>query len=102
MGLLVMKWSSQWIFTDGGSHIVFIFVLGMMMYLWNPSPKTQQYAYSEQISQGGGMVSNGVVLGKELGSVENWFEEGVDDKEDPESFWNQTQDASGRHADKSG
>jgi len=43
------RWQSQWLFADGVSHTLFLFVLVAMMYLWAPNKNNQRYAYSEQI-----------------------------------------------------
>ncbi len=45
------KWASLWIFTDMIPHCLFLLVLLTMMYLWAPSSRSHQMAYSEQINQ---------------------------------------------------
>jgi hypothetical protein len=46
---LVTRWHNQWLFTDGVSHILFLFILAVMMYLWAPHQHSQRYAYSQQV-----------------------------------------------------
>lgn len=43
------SWRREWLFTDGVSHILFFFVLVVMMYLWAPHKHSQRYAYSHQV-----------------------------------------------------
>jgi len=78
------RWRTQWLFADGISHILFLFVLMCMMYLWAPHKYSQRYAYSQQIDE---LENPG---SPEAGAV--WAEEDI--PEDDESFWAAThQDA---------
>eukprot|EP00747_Dinoflagellata_sp_TGD_P030829 gnl/TRDRNA2_/TRDRNA2_134894_c1_seq1.p1 gnl/TRDRNA2_/TRDRNA2_134894_c1~~gnl/TRDRNA2_/TRDRNA2_134894_c1_seq1.p1 ORF type:complete len:532 (+),score=102.35 gnl/TRDRNA2_/TRDRNA2_134894_c1_seq1:53-1597(+) len=43
------RWKYQWFFADGVSHLLFLFVLAAMMYLWAPHKYSQRYAYSQQV-----------------------------------------------------
>merc|ERR1712151_1133460 len=46
---ITARWKDQWLVTVGVSHILFLFVLSAMMYLWAPHKYSQRYAYSQQI-----------------------------------------------------
>jgi len=43
------RWRYQWLYVDGIPHILFLFVLVAMMYLWAPHKYSQRYAFSQQI-----------------------------------------------------
>merc|ERR1712217_694773 len=49
---ITARWKYQWLLTDGVSHILFLFVLAAMMYLWAPHKYSQRYAYSTQVGNG--------------------------------------------------
>jgi hypothetical protein len=44
---ITIRWKYQWFFADGVSHILFLLVLGVMMYLWAPQSNSQRYAFSQ-------------------------------------------------------
>mmetsp|Transcript_35323 Transcript_35323/g.75275 ORF Transcript_35323/g.75275 Transcript_35323/m.75275 type:complete len:519 (+) Transcript_35323:114-1670(+) len=46
---LTSRWRYQWLLTDGVSHLLFLFVLMAMMYLWAPHQNSRRYAYSKQL-----------------------------------------------------
>jgi hypothetical protein len=43
---IAQRWTTQWLLTDGVSHLLFLFVLMWIMYLWAPHKHSQRYAYS--------------------------------------------------------
>ncbi|CEM16625.1 unnamed protein product [Vitrella brassicaformis CCMP3155] len=43
------RWQSQWLLTDGISHLLFLFVLVAIMWLWAPHRHSQRYAYSHEL-----------------------------------------------------
>lgn len=44
------SWKWKWLYTDGVSHALHVFVLASMMYLWMPHKNSQRYAYSFQLN----------------------------------------------------
>mmetsp|Transcript_94186 Transcript_94186/g.270004 ORF Transcript_94186/g.270004 Transcript_94186/m.270004 type:complete len:527 (+) Transcript_94186:121-1701(+) len=80
-----IRWHYQWFFADGVSHILFLLVLSVMMYLWAPHTNSQRYAYSQQID---GDDKDKDEDGKEKEKPNVWAEEeGLDDDGEDESFW---------------
>uniref|UniRef100_A0A7S3MA22 GOST seven transmembrane domain-containing protein n=1 Tax=Spumella elongata TaxID=89044 RepID=A0A7S3MA22_9STRA len=80
-----IRWHYQWFFADGVSHILFLLVLSVMMYLWAPHTNSQRYAYSLQID---GDDKDKDEEGKEKEKPNVWAEEeGLDDDGEDESFW---------------
>merc|ERR1712217_407611 len=82
---ITARWKYQWLVTDGVSHILFLFVLSAMMYLWAPHKYSQRYAYSQQID--GNEHEFGNNAQDNPGSI--WADDdGMDDDgDDGESFW---------------
>merc|ERR1712217_693582 len=75
---ITARWKYQWLVTDGVSHVLFLFVLASMMYLWAPHKYSQRYAYSQQID-GNENVDNPSPI---------WADDDADDDADEgESFW---------------
>lgn len=74
-----IRWHYQWFFADGVSHILFLFVLAAMMYLWAPHTNSQRYAYSHADGDSD----------DEAKAAAQWAEEagGDDDDAEDESFW---------------
>jgi hypothetical protein len=83
---ITARWKFQWLLTDGVSHILFLVVLAVMMYLWAPNKYSQRYAYSQQVD------STDRDDGAGLDSTDVWADEGGldDDVEDGDSFWAST------------
>mmetsp|Transcript_73434 Transcript_73434/g.175002 ORF Transcript_73434/g.175002 Transcript_73434/m.175002 type:complete len:500 (-) Transcript_73434:65-1564(-) len=48
-----VQWLYQWMFEDGVSHVLFLFVLFFQMLLWRPHKESQRYAYSQQLGDEG-------------------------------------------------
>jgi len=46
---LTYNWQSRWFFTDLGSHSIFFGLLAVMMFLWRPNERSEDYAYSVQL-----------------------------------------------------
>jgi len=53
---LSYNWQNRWFFTDFGSHCIFYGLLMVMMYLWRPNERSQEYAYSIQLDAKGGVA----------------------------------------------
>jgi len=68
------RWKYRWL-PDAISHILFLLVLAVMMYLWAPNEHSQRYAYSMQVDD----CKN---TGAQLGSTENRTAEDEDGKQD--------------------
>lgn len=79
---LVTRWHNQWLFTDGVSHILFLFILTVMMYLWAPHQHSQRYAYSQQVDSKE-VDDDGKPIG---GGADPWAEEEGDDDNDDDLF----------------
>merc|ERR1711963_310989 len=81
---ITARWKYQWLVTDGISHILFLFVLASMMYLWAPHKYSQRYAYSQQIDGNDHDLGNSNPDNPRL----IWADDdGDDDADDGESFW---------------
>lgn len=74
-----IRWHYQWFFADGVSHLLFLLVLAVIMYLWAPHLNSQRYAYSHQVEDDEERDA------KAAQSV--WAEDGLDDDAEDESFW---------------
>jgi len=72
---LAVNWQSRWIFTDVLSHCCFFFLLGVIMYLWKPSERSVQMAFSQQLDS-----TEGVEMGK---NAENFESVDVELGDDP-------------------
>lgn len=89
---ITARWKYQWLFADGVSHMLFLFVLACMMYLWAPHKHSQRYAYSQvEISDKEGMPDKPEAV---------WADDdaGLDDidaDEGEESFWAATHKETG-------
>merc|ERR1712217_180979 len=82
---ITARWKYQWLVTDGVSHILFLFVLSAMMYLWAPHKYSQRYAYSQQID--GNEHDPGTNIPDNPGCIwadDDWMD---DDGDVGESFW---------------
>uniref|UniRef100_A0A7S1RZR3 GOST seven transmembrane domain-containing protein n=1 Tax=Alexandrium catenella TaxID=2925 RepID=A0A7S1RZR3_ALECA len=79
-----IRWHYQWFFADGVSHILFLFVLAAMMYLWAPHTNSQRYAYSHQVES-----DDKEHDGKAAAEAKTvWADEdGIDEDGEDESFW---------------
>eukprot|EP00929_Paragymnodinium_shiwhaense_P050088 TRINITY_DN25246_c0_g1_i1.p1 TRINITY_DN25246_c0_g1~~TRINITY_DN25246_c0_g1_i1.p1 ORF type:complete len:510 (+),score=110.88 TRINITY_DN25246_c0_g1_i1:132-1661(+) len=80
------RWRYQWFFVDGIPHILFVFVLIAMMYLWAPHKYSQRYAYSQQI--------NNDLEDSGKGNQAVWADDDIldgGDDDDGDSFWAATQ-----------
>lgn len=84
---ITSRWQLQWLFADGVSHVLFLVVLAVMMYLWAPNKYSQRYAYSQQVDS----TEHGEE-GAAPDSADVWADDGGldDDVEDGESFWAST------------
>jgi len=95
------RWHSEWLFTDGIQHLVFLYILSGMIFLWAPSAFSKKFAYSQQLdgkdfrdeeeaevaaltSGASGAIGAGKVWSKD----EVIVEEG--EEEDDDSFWAST------------
>jgi len=74
---ITIRWHYQWLFADGISHLLFLLVLLVMMYLWAPHTNSQRYAYS----QAGDKEQDK----DELSAPQPWDEEAIEEGEDDES-----------------
>merc|ERR1712048_66741 len=81
---ITARWKYQWLLTDGVSHILFLFVLAAMMYLWAPHKYSQRYAYSTQVDASDGDLGRS---GHATPGGAVWADEEDDDHDDGESFW---------------
>ena len=81
-----IRWHYQWFFADGVSHILFLFVLAAMMYLWAPNKNSQRYAYSHLSELGEDDEDGGTTQSKSV-----WDDE--DDDAEDESFFTATRQA---------
>mmetsp|Transcript_28818 Transcript_28818/g.79426 ORF Transcript_28818/g.79426 Transcript_28818/m.79426 type:complete len:517 (-) Transcript_28818:207-1757(-) len=79
---ITTTWKYQWLFSDGVSHILFAFVLVVMMYLWAPHKYSQRYAYTHMENKDKESV-------EAVDSV--WADEAAEEEHnDDESFWSAT------------
>jgi len=73
-----VRWKVEWFWNDGLPHMIFLFVLGAMMFLWYPGPVSKMYVYA------------GDGEDDKTDKGENpWVDEGVDDGDD-DTFWKET------------
>ncbi|CAD7964790.1 unnamed protein product [Amoebophrya sp. A120] len=85
---LAQNWRTRYIFTDVLSHVCFAFLLTVIMYLWRPSERSVQMAYSQQLeSQDTGDKSGGIQMsGQQIGVGEDFqsveVEIGEEEEED--------------------
>jgi len=84
-----IRWHYQWFFADGVSHILFLFVLAAMMYLWAPNKNSQRYAYSH-LSELGDDEEDG-----ETPRAKTVWDDDDDDAED-DSFFTATRGQAGQ------
>merc|ERR1719296_338987 len=75
---MTKKWQQQWLFTDAISHVVFLFVLAAMMYLWVPHKYSKRFASSTQVE--GEELGGEVSVASHAGAI--WA-----DEEEGENFW---------------
>merc|ERR1712008_111405 len=87
-----IRWHYQWFFADGVSHILFLFVLAAMMYLWAPNKNSQRYAYSHLSELGDEEDDDG-----ETPRPKNVWDDDDDEAED-ESFFTATRGQTGQAA----
>lgn len=79
---ITTRWKYQWLFTDGITHILFLVVLAVMMYLWAPHKYSQRFAYSVQVDSGDPEPTTAYP------TADVWGDDGADeDGDDGESFW---------------
>jgi len=92
---LTSRWKYQWMLTDGISHMLFLFVLAAMMYLWAPHKNSQRYAYSQQVGADHDAERDAADT---PGAI--WAdEEGLDDGDEGETFWASTKGSSAFEVD---
>lgn len=83
-------WKYEWFIADGVSHIVFLFVLLAIMYLWAPNKYSQRYAYSQQVR--GEEEMGGQATEDHPGAI--WADDDAADEENEgDSFWATTKGA---------
>jgi len=87
---LAESWKWQWVLNDGVTHILFLLVLVVMMYLWAPHKYSQRYAYSHQCDDGDAEDQDVLAKVAEEESRAIWGD-GLDDEGDIDSFWDTTQ-----------
>jgi len=75
------RWKYQWLFADGVSHFLFLFVLVAMMYLWAPHKYSMRYAYTTQVAEDEEHASDNPAA--------VWADDDGDDADgdDADSFW---------------
>jgi len=78
---IAIRWHYQWLFADGFSHLLFMLVLVVMMYLWAPHTNSQRYAYTQQMDDKDIRDNDEEKSGNPM-----WTEDDGDDGDD-ESFW---------------
>jgi hypothetical protein len=83
---ITSRWMYQWLFTDGVSHILFLLVLTVMMYLWAPHKYSQRYAYSHQV--GDDDYENGA--GARTVGASSWADDEDEGADEEDSFWAET------------
>lgn len=83
---IMLRWHYQWLFADGVSHLLFLVVLMVMMFLWAPNTNSQRYAYSQQIDSKYDKDSELEAKAPPVWAQEDTLEEGEED----ESFWAST------------
>jgi len=87
------RWHYQWFFADGVSHLLFLLVLIVMMYLWAPHSNAQRYAYSAVDTENEKEARDSEAGGKEAAV---WADTGgLDEEEEDESFWSTTHGKTG-------
>uniref|UniRef100_A0A7S0A837 GOST seven transmembrane domain-containing protein n=1 Tax=Pyrodinium bahamense TaxID=73915 RepID=A0A7S0A837_9DINO len=79
-----IRWHYQWFFADGVSHILFLFVLAAMMYLWAPHTNSQRYAYSHQVDEHDAEPDSKAGGGPQTVWAD---EDGIDEDGEDDSFW---------------
>jgi len=78
---ITIRWHYQWLFADGFSHLLFLLVLLVMMFLWAPRANSQRYAYSQASDD-----KDDEKKGDE-GPPEWADEDNAEGDEDDDSFW---------------
>lgn len=92
---MTQKWRQQWLFTDGVSHGLFLFVLVAMMYLWAPHKYSQRFAYSDQVESEDEKSREASATAASLpGAI--WVDD--EDDEEADSFWQATKAEAPRQA----
>jgi hypothetical protein len=71
---LSYNWQNRWFFTDFGSHCIFFGLLMVMMYLWRPNERSQEYAFSIQLDSKGGVTMGNAAEGVESAEQGEEFE----------------------------
>jgi hypothetical protein len=97
---ITARWKFQWLLTDGVSHVLFLVVLAVMMYLWAPNKYSQRYAYTQQVDS-----TERNDEGGNLDSTDVWADEGgLDDdvQDDGDSFWASTKKEKDGEGDTTG
>jgi len=91
---ITSRWKYQWIFAEGVSHCLFLFILVAMMYLWAPHKYSQRYAYSQTATDQDDNENAGITNPDSAQDV--WAEEAGDEEEgdEGESFWETTHSSS--------
>jgi len=84
-GKSTTRWSDEWLYSDGISHLLFLAVLGAMMYLWAPHKHSQRYSHSHKLGAGDDDDK------QKLKGV-GWAEP-EEEEDDEESFWKATKGA---------
>lgn len=84
------RWTWQWLFEDGATHILFMLVLVVMMYLWAPHQYSSRYAYTSQCDDGDFEDQDVLAKVAEEESKAIWGDD--DEEDDADSFWDTTQD----------
>lgn len=91
---ITTRWKHQWLFADGVTHILFLVVLAVMMYLWAPHKYSQRFAYSVQVDSGDHDAKTADH------SAEVWADDGGldEDADEGESFWAATHGSGARES----
>jgi len=65
----IQRWHYQWLFGDGVSHVLFLTVLLVIVYLWLPSENSKRYVFSQQPGAGGRFPEPESVFDRERSDV---------------------------------
>lgn len=72
------RWHHHWLLADGISHLLFLAVLLVMMYLWAPHKENKKYAYSQQAND------------RDADTKDAWADEDLPGEDEDDTFWAET------------
>ena len=76
---LSVMWSQRWIFSDLLTHVAFLLSLLACAFLWRPSERMAQMAFSTQLGPKGDANPNGMGMGGDVEMVGGSLDDVVDD-----------------------